>query len=235
MLPLGLFRVRQFTAANLVTAAVYAALGGTFFLLAVQLQNALGYSPTEAGAALLPITLLMLALSPRAGALSQRIGPRFPMTAGPVLVALALLLMLRIEPGAHYVTDVLPAVIVFGLGLSLTVAPLTATVLGAAPVEHAGMASAVNNAVARVAGLIAIAVLPTAAGLTAADLLEPDQLTDDFHVAMVIAAVLTLAGAVTAAVGIRNPERVVPQPAAPRHCAVDGPPLRVSGATGGAK
>jgi hypothetical protein len=149
------------------------------------------------------------------------------MTAGPVIVAVGLLLLRRIEPGAGYVTDVLPAVLVFGLGLSLTVAPLTATVLAAAPVEHAGMASAVNNAVARVAGLIAIAVLPAAAGLTAADLAAPEALTDDFQTAMLISAVLTLAGAVIAFVGIRNPARVAPTPpAAQSHCALDGPPLR---------
>jgi EmrB/QacA subfamily drug resistance transporter len=159
MLPLGLFRIAQFAGANATTLAVYAALGGAFFLIAVELQTALGYSAIETGAAFVPITVLMLLLSPRFGALSQRIGARIPMTVGPFVVGVGLVLFARIEPGAHYATTVLPAAIVFGLGLSITVAPLTAAVLGAVETERAGIASGVNNAVARVAGLLAIAVL----------------------------------------------------------------------------
>ena len=123
MLPLSIFSSRQFTAANLVTLAVYAALGGVLFLLALQLQEVLGYSAVEAGAALLPVTLIMLAFSTHAGALAQQIGPRIPMTLGPTIVAGGLLLMRRIDAGGHFVTDVLPAIIVFGSGLALTVAP----------------------------------------------------------------------------------------------------------------
>ncbi|HEX6568441.1 MAG TPA: DHA2 family efflux MFS transporter permease subunit, partial [Acidimicrobiales bacterium] len=125
MVPPALFASAQFRAANLVTAAVYAALGGTFFLLVVQLQNVLGYSAIEAGAATFPITILMLALSARSGALAARIGPRLQMTTGPLLVAAGTLLMTRIDAGAGYVADVLPAVVVTGLGLACVVAPLT--------------------------------------------------------------------------------------------------------------
>ena len=160
MLPLDLFRSAQFSGANLVTFTVYAPLGTLFFLLAVALQLVAGDSPMQAGAATLPMTVLMLLLSSRAGALAQRIGPRLPMTLGPLGCAAGALLMRRIGPNANYWTDVLPAVIVFGLGLSLTVAPLTATVLGAVDPRHAGVASAINNAVARTAALLSIAILP---------------------------------------------------------------------------
>ena len=133
MLPLDIFASRQFTAANLATFAVYAALGGVLFLLVVHLQVVAGFSPLAAGTALLPMTLLMLLLSSRAGALAQRIGPRLPMTLGPLICAAGMLLFLRVGEAASYVSDVLPGVVVFGLGLSLTVAPLTTTVLAAAP------------------------------------------------------------------------------------------------------
>ena len=160
MLPLTLFRNRQFSGANLTTLAVYAALGGAFFLLVLQLQLALGYSALEAGSALLPVTLLMVSLSSRAGAWAQRIGPRLPMTIGPVGVAAGLLLWTRVGVGATYVEAVLPGAVVFGLGLACTVAPLTATIMASADGEHLGAASGVNNAIARLAGLLAVAILP---------------------------------------------------------------------------
>ena len=225
LVPVGIFRSKQFTAANLFTVTVYAALSINFFLLTVELQQALGYSPTGAGAALLPITFLMLALSARAGALASRIGPRLPMTVGPVLVAAALLLMTRIGPGSAYITDVLPAVMIMGLGLSLTVAPLTATVLAAASDEHAGIASGINNAVARVAGLLAVATIPGVAGITGQAYLDPSALTDGFHTAMVIAAVLTLVGAVIAVLGISDADLHGPT-CEQSHCSLDAPPLR---------
>jgi EmrB/QacA subfamily drug resistance transporter len=225
LVPVGIFRSRQFTAANLFTVTVYAALAISFFLLTVELQQALGYSPTAAGAALLPITFLMLALSARAGALASRIGPRLPMTAGPSLVAVALLLMTRIEPGSSYITDVMPAVVIMGLGLAVTVAPLTATVLAAASDEHAGIASGINNAVARVAGLLAVATIPGVAGITGQVYLDPNGLTDGFHTAMVIAAVLTLVGAVIAVLGISDAELHGPT-CKQSHCSLDAPPLR---------
>ena len=146
MVPLELFRSRQFSGANAVTVAVYAALGVAMFLVVVHLQTNLGYSALEAGAALLPITVIMLALSSRAGALAQRIGPRWPMTIGPVVVGVGLTLLAPIDGGSTYLTGVLPGMVVFGLGLAITVAPLTAAVLAAVDDHHAGVGSAINNA-----------------------------------------------------------------------------------------
>src|SRR5262249_17850180 len=168
MLPLRLFRSAQFSGANGTTLAVYAALSAALFLVVYELQVAVNYSPIAAGASLLPVTFIMLALSARAGALSQRIGPRIPMTVGPMIVAVGMLLFTRIEPGASYWTSTFPAAVVLGLGLALTVAPLTATVLAAAGPDDMGIASGVNNAAARLAGLLAIAILPAAAGIDTA-------------------------------------------------------------------
>ena len=229
MVPPDIFASAQFRAANVVTLAVYAALGGTFFLLVVQLQTSLGYSAVEAGAATLPITLLMLTLSSRSGALAARIGPRLQMTAGPLLVALGTLLMVRVEPGASYVTDVLPGVLVMGLGLATVVAPLTATALSAVDDRHAGVASGVNTTVARAAQLAAVAALPLAAGITGESYLDPDLLTSGFQTAMVITAALAALGGILAAILVRNPERVEAEPvAAPAtgwFCGVEGPPI----------
>jgi EmrB/QacA subfamily drug resistance transporter len=198
MLPLEIFRSRQFSAANGVTFVVYAALGGVFFLLVSFLQISLGYTPVEAGAASLPVTLLMLALSARSGALAQRIGARIPLTAGPLVIALGLLWMARIEPGDSYLASILPPVVVFGLGLTLVVAPVTATVLAAADSRHSGVASGVNNAVARVAGLLAVAVLPAVAGLTGDNFYDPAKMTDGFQMGMLVCAALAAAGGVLA-------------------------------------
>jgi EmrB/QacA subfamily drug resistance transporter len=234
MLPLDIFASAQFTAANAVTFVVYAALGGVFFLLVVFLQTALGYTPLQAGAASLPITILMLALSSRAGALAQARGPRLPLTVGPLLIAAGMLLMLRIAPGSSYLTDVLPAVVVFGLGLAATVAPVTATVLAAADERHAGVASGVNNAVARTAQLAAVAALPLAVGLSGDQYVDPMALTGAFHRAMVISAVLAAAGAVIAALYIRSDVLHSPTPERGPpvrhhvHCGVAGPPARVA-------
>lgn len=200
LVPPSLFASRVFSAANLVTLAVYAALGGVFFLLVLQLQFAVGYSPVAAGVATLPITALMLLLSARAGRVAQRIGPRIPMTVGPLLSALGLLLMLRIGPGSTYLTDVLPAVSVFGLGLSTLVAPLTGAVLGAVSTDRAGIASGVNNAVARTGQLLAVAALPALAGIAGADYSTPEVFSAGFHTAMLLCAGLLVAGAVIAAV-----------------------------------
>ena len=198
MMPLGIFSSRQFSAANLVTFTVYAALGGVFFLLVAFLQISLGYSAIAAGAASLPITFLMLVFSARSGALAQRIGPRLPLTVGPFVIAAGLLLMTRIDPGDSYVSSVLPAVIVFGSGLTLVVAPVTATVLAAADARHSGIASGINNAVSRVAGLVAVAVLPLIAGLTGDSFYDPAAMADGFHVAMVACAGLAALGGVLA-------------------------------------
>lgn len=159
MLPLDLFKSRNFAVGNLTTLALYAGLSAATFLLALFLQEAAGYSALEAGLSLLPLTIITFALSRRFGALADRIGPRPFMGFGPIVAGVGLLLMLMINADADYVTQVLPGVLVFGLGLSMTVAPLTATVLSGAPLHHSGIASGVNNAVARVAGLLAVAVI----------------------------------------------------------------------------
>jgi EmrB/QacA subfamily drug resistance transporter len=208
MLPPSLFGSSQFTGANLVTFAVYAGLGGAFFLVVVNLQLALGYSALEAGVALLPVTLLMLVLSSRAGALAQRIGPRLPMTVGPLVVAGGLLLLGQVSPGDSYWTGVLPGAVVFGLGLSLTVAPLTAAVLAAVDEHHFGVGSATNNAVARLAGLLAVAVLPGLAGVELAAA-GPEGLPG-YTRALQIAALLCVVGAGVAAVTIQRARAVVP-------------------------
>jgi EmrB/QacA subfamily drug resistance transporter len=234
MLPLDVFASRQFTAVNVVTFLVYGGFGGMLFLLVLQLQVVAGFSPLEAGAALLPATLLMLALSQRSGALAQRIGPRWPMTAGTAICAAGLLLMTRIGVHASYLADVLPAVAVFGLGLSLTVAPLTATVLASADVRHAGVASGVNNAVARAAGLLAVAGLPAAVGLTAADYHVPALFSRGFDTAMVVCAALLLAGSALSAAAIDSsvlrpaPGRPVPEPECRLNCPVGAPPLEAA-------
>jgi EmrB/QacA subfamily drug resistance transporter len=231
MLPLEIFRSRQFTAANLVTFVVYASLGITFFLLVVNLQQVLGYSPMQAGLATLPITALMLALSARAGMLADRIGPRLPMTAGPLVLAAGLVLLSSVQEGATYLGTVLPGVIVLGLGLTVTVAPLTATVLAAAAARHAGIASGVNNAISRGAGMIAIAVVPGIAGLTGSAYRDPAAFASGFRTAMLISAALAGAGGALAWLLVRNEVagRAHPCPAGRldrrHHCAVDGTPL----------
>ena len=168
MLPLDLFRSRQFSGANAVTFVVYGALGGALFLLPVELQLVQHYTPLDSGLALLPVTVIMLLFSARSGQLSARIGPRLQMSLGPVLVGAGLALLARATDPGSYWAQVFPAVLLFGAGLAFTVAPLTATAMGSAPAEHSGIASAVNNTVARAAGLFAVAVLPLAAGLTGA-------------------------------------------------------------------
>jgi EmrB/QacA subfamily drug resistance transporter len=233
MLPLDIFASRQFTAANLVTFAVYGPLGAMFFLLVVHLQQVVGYSPVQAGLATLPITVLMLVLSARAGQVAQRIGPRVPMTVGPLLLAAGLVAMSQINADSTYVTGIFPAVGLFGLGLVATVAPLTATVLAAADVRHSGIASGVNNAVARAAGLLTVAVLPVMAGLTGDAYREPSVFAAGFTRAMLIAAAGAACGGLLAWLTIRNdlpaPPLVTREPAhVPRqehHCAVAGPPL----------
>jgi EmrB/QacA subfamily drug resistance transporter len=236
MLPLEVFSSRAFTGANVVTFAVYAALGGVFFLVVLNLQVVAGFTPLAAGLALLPVTLLMLLFSARAGALAQRIGPRIPMTVGPLICAGALLLLSRVGPGAGYLTQLLPAAVVLGLGLSLTVAPLTATALGSLDDRYAGIASGVNNAVARAAGLLAVAALPLAAGIGAGSLTDPTAIHPVYQRAMLICAGLLAVGGVIAAIMI--PARLArADPAAPPakpspvqvYCAVSGPPTHPAG------
>jgi EmrB/QacA subfamily drug resistance transporter len=205
LLPVTMFRSRQFTGANIVTFLVYAPLSAVVFLLVLQLQNVLGYSAIEAGAALMPQSVLMLALSPIAGRLAQRVGPRAPMTAGALVAATGMLLLARVQPGAGFIPGVLPGVVVFGVGLSLLVAPLTTAVLGAVDDSHVGTASATNTAVARVAGLLATALLPLAAGMTGAGPIDSATFAGGFARAMGICAALCGVGAVVAWSMVRKP------------------------------
>jgi EmrB/QacA subfamily drug resistance transporter len=226
MMPLTLFRSRQFTGANLTTLAVYTGLGGTFFLVVLELQIALGYSALAAGVSLIPVTILMLALSARFGALAQKTGPRLPMTVGPFVVTAGLVMLSRISPGAGYLSSVLPGAVVFGLGLAMTVAPLTAAVLASVDDAHVGVGSATNNAVARLAGLVSVAVLPAIVGLQTS---SASTLTRGFHEAMLIAAGFAASGGLIAFATIRRSVRVLPtiQPSLVQCC--HSPDLAVTG------
>ncbi|WP_028936772.1 MFS transporter [Pseudonocardia spinosispora] len=227
LVPLSMFSNGLFRAANVVTLLVYGALGVFFFLLVLQMQTVAGFSPTVSGTSLLPVTVLMLLLSSKAGALADRIGPRLPMTVGPLLACAGFLLAIRVGPGASYLTEVLPCAIALGLGLSLTVAPLTATVLASADDHHSGVASGINNAVARSAGLLAVAVIPVAAGLAGADYTDPVAFNAGFRHAMLIGAALLAVAAVLSAVLVRPP-RVAPEPlklSEYPHCGVTAPQL----------
>jgi predicted MFS family arabinose efflux permease len=202
MLPLGLFRVRNFSVGNLATLSIYGGLSVATFLITVFIQQVGGYTAIEAGLALLPITLIMFVLSPRFGMLSGKFGPRLFMTLGPIVAGVGFLTMLRISQHINYATELLPGVILFALGLSATVSPLTAAVLGSIHKQEAGIGSAVNNAVARIAGLVAIAALGTITGATLN--------VDGFHRGIGAAAVLLIAGGIVSAIGITNKEQPAP-------------------------
>ncbi|HEX6312548.1 MAG TPA: DHA2 family efflux MFS transporter permease subunit [Acidimicrobiia bacterium] len=224
LVPLGIFRSRQFSGANLTTFAVYAALSVATFLVVINLQTVFDYSAIEAGTALLPLTVLMLLLSSRMGRLAQRVGPRLPMTAGPIVLAVGLVMLSRMDPGDAYLTGVLPGMVVLGLGLAITVAPLTTAVLAAVDPGHVGVASGLNNAVARVAGLLAVAVLPAAVGIDAGD--TGAAFSDGVGRALLVAAALGVAGGIVSAVTIRRatPQRpmtqaAIDQPCHPAECA----------------
>ncbi|WP_327316756.1 MFS transporter [Streptomyces sp. NBC_01235] len=225
MLPLGIFASRQFTAVNLVTLCVYAAFGGFFFLSAVQLQVVAGWSALGAGTALLPTTVLMLLLSARSGELADRIGPRIPLTVGPLLCAAGMLLMLRVGPDASYVSDVLPAVLVLGLGMVSLVAPLTATVLASVDVARAGVASGINNAAARAAGLVAVAALPLLTGMGQEAYRSADAFDDAFRRAMVLCAGVLVLGAAVAFTTVRRLPPDCRRPECRTHGSVLAPPL----------
>lgn len=226
MLDLGLFRIRNFAVANLTTLSAYAGLIGGLFFVALFLQQVAGYSAFEAGLATTPVSVLLFVLSPRFGRLASGTGPRLPMTAGPIVGGIGLLLMLRVGADADYLGDLLPAIVVFGVGLSATVAPLTATVLDSVSERRVGIASGVNNGVSRVAGLLAIAALGAvisaqfdaavgreiASGpLTAA---APEASTDAFHLGIGIAGGLMILGGIASAIGIQDPKRhPSPEPA----------------------
>ena len=241
MMPLGVWAMPRFAGVNVVTFLVYAGLGGVFFWLVVTLQVVSGWGPLEAGLSLLPITLLMVAFSPRAGALSDRLGPRLPMTVGPLVAAVGVAWLSRISTDASYVPDVLLPVALLGAGLTLTVTPLTTTVLAAVTDEHVGLASGVNNAVARTGGLLVIAVLPVVTGLERGGFEDAGALEPAFEVAMLVgAALLALAGALGGLMGSAAVRAPQPMPSAEqvgcarRHCAVDVPPVAVEPVPAGA-
>ncbi|GHB57656.1 MFS transporter [Streptomyces cirratus] len=231
MVPPSIFASRQFTAVNLVTLCVYAAFGGFFFLVVLQLQVVSGYSAMAAGAALLPTTALMLLLSARAGALGERIGPRLPLTVGPLLCAGGMLLMLRVGPGASYLLDVLPALVVMGMGMVTLVAPLTATVLASVDPGRAGLASGINNAAARAAGLLAVAALPLLAGMGPDSYLSAPRFDAAFGRAMAWCAGVLVVGAVLAWTTVRNPAPAACHPLCRTCCGVTSPPLEPPRAT----
>ncbi len=253
MLDLALFRIRNFSVANLTTLAAYAGLIGGLFFVGLYLQQVAGYSPLEAGLATTPISITLFLLSPRFGRLASGAGPRLPMTAGPIVGGLGLLLMLRVGTDADYPTEVLPAILIFGLGLAATVAPLTATVLDSVAERRVGIASGVNNGVSRVAGLLAIAVLgavisahfgasldadlgpaplsPAAAHSVSDAKAQPLAIpktgplapaeasrvrtasasasTSAFHLGVLIAGLLMIAGGIASGFGIQDPRRKV--------------------------
>jgi EmrB/QacA subfamily drug resistance transporter len=211
MLKLDLFRRRNFSVANLETLTMYGGLSILFFFLVIFLQQVAGYTALQSGLATVPVTLIMFALSRRFGALADRYGSRFFMGAGPLIAAVGILLFLRTGIHTSYLTDLLPALLVFSLGLSMTVAPLTATVLADVEQTDAGIASAINNAIARVAGLVGISVMGVVIASTlVGDTFAPNtQSVRAFHEAIVICAALVAAGGIAGATGIVNPRRTV--------------------------
>ncbi len=205
MVPLRLFASQQFSGANLMTFAVYAALSVTTFLLILHLQQDVHYSALGAGTAFLPAGLLLIVFSSRAGALAQRIGPRLPMTAGPLIAAAGLLLLAGVRSGGSYILDVFPGVVVFGIGLTFIVAPLTAAVMAAVDVRHLGVGSAINNATSRIGGLLAVAVVPAVAGLSSASShLAGVSLNDGYTTSMRIGAGMMVVGGAIAGLTIRH-------------------------------
>jgi EmrB/QacA subfamily drug resistance transporter len=239
MLPLVMFRSRQFASAIALAVVTYTALGGVIFLFVAFLQITLGYTALQAGAATLPVTIMLLILSGPSGAIARRIGPRIPLTTGAVLTGAGLLLMARIHPGDSYLAAVLPSLVLFGIGLAALITPITATVLASVDSRHAGIASAVNNAVSRLGQMIAVAVLPLAAGLSGADFADPAKMAAGFPVAMTIAAGMSFAAAVLAWTTISDdvlsrpcadtePAAKELPPSVQRHCAVAGTPLATS-------
>ena len=211
-----LFASRLFTAVNLVTLCVYAAFGGFFFLVVAAAPGGLGLlGAGRRDVALLPTTVLMLLLSARSGELGERIGPRIPLTVGPLLCAAGMLLMLRVGAGASYWRDVLPALVVMGLGMVTLVAPLTATVLASVDVARAGLASGINNAAARAAGLLAVAALPLLAGMGPEAYRSAEEFAATFRRAMPMCAGVLVVGALIAFATVRTPEQAgLPAPSA---------------------
>jgi EmrB/QacA subfamily drug resistance transporter len=233
MLPLGLFRTRNFTVGNAATLTIFGGLGATTFFVTIYLQQVAGYEAVEAGLALVPVTLVMWLLAARFGGLADRLGPRVFMSAGPLVAGSGLLWLGRLGAEPDYARDVLPPVLVFGLGLAMTVAPLTNAVLGAVAPARAGVASGTNNAVARVGSLVSIAAVgavvsgsyTAALGDGAPAALRDRPLSGGAGTAasvaaygdgMLVAALLVMAGGVISLAGIVNARRAAPAPEAPR-------------------
>jgi len=204
MAPAELFASRVFSAANLMTFLVYGALGAVLFLLVLQLQVSAGYSALQAGIATLPITVIMLLFSSRAAVLAARTGPRFPMAFGPMICAAGVVLLALIGRHASYAGHVFPGMLLFAVGLTTLVSPLTTAVLAAAPDRHAGVASGINNAVARAGSLLSVAALPALVGLCGADYQDPAALTDGFRHALLLCAALLVAGGLVSWYGLRS-------------------------------
>ena len=204
LVPAEVARSPAFRATNAITLFAYASLTGTFFLLPTELQIGLGLSPLEAGAALMPITVVMLAVSPRAARISELIGPRLPLAIGLGVAGSGLLALSRASPGDRYLTAVLPGVLLLAFGVSFCVAPLTVTMMASVARERAGVASAINNAVSRVAGLLAVAALPLAAGIAGSDYRDPLRFTHGFERALLICAASFALAMVIALVGFRT-------------------------------
>jgi EmrB/QacA subfamily drug resistance transporter len=203
MAPVAMFASRVFSAANLMTFLVYGALGAVIFLLVLQLQVSSGYGPLAAGLATLPVTVVMLLFSSRAATVAERTGPRLPMAVGPMVCAAGVVLLAFVGRHASYVVHVLPGMLLFAVGLTMLVAPLTAAVLRAAPPDRAGIASGINNAVARAGSLLAVAALPAAVGLSGDDYRDPTVLTGGFRTGQLLCAALLLAGGLVSWYGLR--------------------------------
>lgn len=204
LVPMHLFASRVFSVANLLTVLVYGALGALLFFLVLQLQVVAGWSALAAGLSTLPLTVLMLLFSSRSGALAARAGPRLPLSVGPLLCGVGALLLRGVGEGTGYLTGVLPGMTVFAVGLVLLVAPLTSSVLAAAPDRYAGIASGINNAVARTGSLLAVAALPALVGVGGEDYRRPAVFAQGYEQAMAVCAVLLFAGGAVAAVGLRG-------------------------------
>jgi EmrB/QacA subfamily drug resistance transporter len=211
MLKLELFTHRNFAVGNLETLSMYAGLSILFFFLTIYLQEVAGYSALRSGLTTLPVTLVMFGLSKRMGALADKLGPRLFMGAGPLVAAVGILLLAQVGQHVSYLTDLLPGLLIFSIGLSMTVSPLTATVLADANESDAGIASAINNQVARVAGLIGVSIIGVVvAGTLVGGTFGPnDASVHAFHMAMVVCAALVAAGGIAGAIGIVNPPRDV--------------------------
>jgi EmrB/QacA subfamily drug resistance transporter len=231
MVPMSIFRSAQFSATNVVTFLLYGAFAAALFLLGLVLQGPLDYSPLEAGAATVPLTIMMLLFSARAGAIAQRIGPRIPMTVGPLLCAAGLALLTRVEPGVSYVSGVLPGMLVFATGLTLTVAPLTTTALSSVAAHLAGVASGVNNAVARTGSLVFVAAIPVVAGFTAGAAVDDATLLDGYGKVLWASAGVAVAAGIVSAVWVRRIEpEIAPTEPSPFCCPVSSPPVSVTAA-----